>query len=181
MAGHGNVLRDCAGKLALPRGAAPAWLHWASTILFYGYVGLLILAGAWGVIFGRVDQSLLLGLDLDRLPRRVQADVMSQYRFLRAIELGFGLFAFLHRNDIFRMPAFNHLFLFTMAAGVVARVIGAIVDGSPSPAMYLFGGWELVGLVAIYAYTRATLQRAPGRVAAVPYEQRRREDERGQI
>jgi Domain of unknown function (DUF4345) len=168
MAGHGNVLRDCAGKLALPRGAAPAWLRWASTILFYGYVALLILAGAWGVIFGRLDQSLLLSLDLHRLPPRVHADVMSQYRFLRAIELGFGLFAFLHRNDIFRLPAFNRLFLFTMAAGVVARVIGTVVDGSPSLAMYLFGGLELVGLVAIYAYTRATLRRAPGRIRAGP-------------
>lgn len=55
---------------------------------------MLILAGGWGVLFGRVDQSRLLGLDLDRLPTRVQANVMAQYRFLRAIELGFGLFAF---------------------------------------------------------------------------------------
>lgn len=78
MASHGNVLRDRAGKLALPRGAAPAWQRCASTILFYGYVALLILAGAWGVILGRLDQSLLLGLHLDRLPPRVQADVMSQ-------------------------------------------------------------------------------------------------------
>jgi hypothetical protein len=68
-------------------------------VLFYGYVLLLIVAGAWGVLFGRVDQSLLLGLHLDRLPARVQADVMSQYRFLRAIELGFGLFALIHRID----------------------------------------------------------------------------------
>jgi hypothetical protein len=39
--------------------------------LFYGYVGLLILAG--------------------HLAPGTRADVMSQYRFMRAIELGFGL------------------------------------------------------------------------------------------
>jgi hypothetical protein len=158
MAGYGDVLRDRAGTLALPRGTAPRWLRFASTVLFYGYVGLLIVAGAWGVIFGRVDQSLLLGLHLDRLPARVQADVMSQYRFLRAIELGFGLFALIHRNDIYRLRAFNRLFLFTMTAGVVARIIGALVDGSPSPAMYVFGGAELAGVIAIFAYTRTSLQ-----------------------
>jgi hypothetical protein len=158
MAGDGDVLRDRARTLALPRGTAPRWLRFASTVLFYGYVLLLIVAGAWGVIFGRVDQSLLLGLHLDRLPARVQADVMSQYRFLRAIELGFGLFALIHRNDIYRLRAFNRLFLFTMTAGVTARVIGALVDGSPSPVMYVFGGAELAGVIAIFAYTRTSLQ-----------------------
>lgn len=160
MAGSGDLPRPGVGRLALPPGQAPGWLRWASTVLFYGYVGLLILAGAWGVVFGRVDQSLLLGLHLDRLPDRVQADVMSQYRFLRAIELGFGLFAFLYRDQIHVVRAFNGLFLFTMAAGVLARGVSTIVDGQPSPAMFVFGGWELVGVIAIFTYTRATLRRA---------------------
>jgi hypothetical protein len=159
MALDGDVLRVGAGRLALPRGAAPSWLRWTSTVAFYGYVGLLILAGAWGIVFGRVDQHLLLGLHLDALAPRVQADVMSQYRFLRAIELGFGLFAFLHREQIYRLPALNQLFLFTMAAGVTARIVGAVVDGSPSASMYVFGGWELVGVIVIFAYTRSTLRR----------------------
>jgi Domain of unknown function (DUF4345) len=138
--------------------SAPTWLRWASFALFFGYVGLLILAGAWGAVFGRVDQSLLLGLHLDRLPPHVQANVMGQYRFLRAIELGFGLFAFIYRDPIYRERAFNRLFLFTMSAGLAARVLSLIIDGEPSLIMYLFGAYELVGVMVIYAYTRVTLR-----------------------
>jgi hypothetical protein len=158
MARDGGVLRLGAGRLALPRAAGPAWLRGASTVLFYGYVGLLIVAGAWGIVFAGVDQSALIGLDLDELPATVRANHMSQYRFLRAIELGFGLWAFIHRDDIHRVATANRLFLFTMAAGVAARGIGVVVDGSPSPVMYAFAGWELVGVVTIYGYTRRTLR-----------------------
>jgi hypothetical protein len=134
------------------------WLRRASGVLFHGYVGMLILAGGWGVVFGRIDQSLLLGLDLDGLPPRVRANVMVQYRFLRAMELGFGLFAFVHRDKIHRERPYNRLFLFTMGGGVFARALSLVRDGSPSPVMYAFGGSELLGVVVIYADTRATLE-----------------------
>jgi hypothetical protein len=82
-------------------------------------------------VFAGVDQSVLIGLDLDELPAAVRANHMSQYRFLRAIELGFGLWAFIHRDDIHKVRAANRLFLFTMAAGVAARGIAVVTDGSP--------------------------------------------------
>ena len=126
-------------------------------MLFYGYVGLLMLAGGWGVVFGRVDQSLLLDLELDDLPRRTQANVMSQYRFLRALELGFGLWAFVYRDEIHRRRPHNRLFLFTMGSGVTGRLLSLRFDGSPSPAMYAFLAWELAGVPVIYADTRRTL------------------------
>ncbi|HEU0317208.1 MAG TPA: DUF4345 family protein [Solirubrobacteraceae bacterium] len=127
-------------------------------MLFLGYVDTLILAGAWGALFGRLDQPLLLGLDLDELAPRTQANVMSQYRFLRAIELGFGLFALIHRDEIHRLRPFNRLFLFTMSAGVGSRLLSLRRDGSPSVAMYVFAGFELVGVPVIFAYTRTTLE-----------------------
>jgi hypothetical protein len=118
----------------------------------------MVVAGAWGVVFGRFDQSRLLGLDLDRLAARTEANVMTQYRFLRAIELGFGLFAVLYRDPIHRQRAFNRLFLFTMAGGITGRALSLRLDGTPSAIMYVFGGWELLGVVVIYAYTRTTLE-----------------------
>jgi hypothetical protein len=126
-------------------------------VFFAGYVGTLVAAGAWGAVFGRVDQKLLLDLDLEQLPERTQANLMSQYRFLRAIELGFGLFAVIHRDDIHHRRPFNRLFLFTMTAGVSGRLVSVPLDGSPSPAMYFFAGFELVGVGVIYAHTRTTL------------------------
>ncbi len=135
-------------------------LKWASWAFFYGYVGLLILAGAWGIFFARVDASLLFDLDLDQLASTTEASLLSQYRFLRALELGFGLWAMLHRHAIHDRPDANRLFLSIMAAGVAARLISLALDGSPSAPMYFFLVSELIGVVLIFAYTRKTLRRS---------------------
>ena len=126
----------------------------ATTVLFGGYVALLIVAGAWGVVGARVDLPLLLHLPLDGLTPEAEANLLSQYRFLRAIELGFGLFALQFRREIFTHSAYNRLFLFTMAAGVVARLIGLAADGRPTGVMFGFLGWEAVGVVVIAWHTR---------------------------
>lgn len=129
-------------------------------LFFFGYVGLLIVAGAWGVFGARLDQRLLLGLDLSTLEPRTAASVVSQYRFLRAIECGFGLFAFIFRHAIYTVPLFNQLFLATMTLGVVARVVSLRVEGRPRPVFYFFLATEAVGAVLIFAYTRHTLLRS---------------------
>ena len=109
------------------------------------------------MVGARLDHRLLLGLDLASLERRTAASVVSQYRFLRAIECGFGLFAFLWRHEIFTQQPFNRLFLATMVLGVVARIISLAVEGRPRPVFYFFLGSEAVGAILIFAYTRGTL------------------------
>ena len=84
------------------------------------------------LFFARVDASLLFDLDLDQLASTTEASLLSQYRFLRALELGFGLWAMLHRHAIHDRPDANRLFLSIMAAGVAARLISLALDGSPS-------------------------------------------------
>lgn len=130
----------------------------ATTVLFGGYVALLLVAGAWGVVGARIDFPLLLHLPLDGLAPEAEANLLSQYRFLRAIELGFGLFALRFRKEIFTISAFNQLFLFTMAGGVIARLIGLVVDGRPTGVMFGFLGWEAVGVIVIWWRTRAVRQ-----------------------
>ena len=122
-------------------------------IFFYGYALLLIIAGAWGVVGARIDQRILLGLDLNRLDPLTSASVVTQYRFLRAIELGFGLFAILFKKEIYTEPSFTHLFLYTMAAGVVARLISLVLDGRPRKIFYFFIASEAIGVVLIAVYT----------------------------
>ena len=122
-------------------------------VFYYGYALLLIIAGAWGVIGARIDQRILLGLDLNRLDSLTSASVVTQYRFLRAIELGFGLFAILFKKEIYTEPAFTHLFLYTMAAGVVARLISLVLDGRPRKIFYFFIASEAIGVVLIAVYT----------------------------
>ncbi len=131
----------------------------AARILFFGYVGLLVVAGAWGIVGARIDLPLLLHVRLGELPPDAEANLLSQYRFLRAIEFGFGLFAWRFHREVFSEPRFNQLFLLVMAAGVVARLVSLPLDGVPSGAMFAFLGWEAVGVVVIAWYTRDVRRR----------------------
>lgn len=126
----------------------------AALVLFGGYVALLVVAGAWGIVGARLDVPLLLHVPLGELTADAQANLLSQYRFLRAIELGFGLFALQFRREIFTQRSYNRLFLFAMAAGVVARLLSMPLDGNPSGVMLGFLGWEAVGVVVIAWHTR---------------------------
>jgi hypothetical protein len=84
---------------------------------------------------------------------------VSQYRFFRAIECGFGAFAFRFRKAIFEKRVFNRLFLGTMFGGVAARTISLALDGPPFPAFYAFLLSELIGGTLIFIHTRTTLER----------------------
>jgi hypothetical protein len=136
--------------------AHPA-LRRASLVFFYAYVVTLVAAGAWGIVGARVDMPLLLRLHVGDLSHRASANLLSQYRFLRAIELGFGVFALVFRREIYRVRSYNRLFLSIMACGVGARLLSLVADGAPSFWMYVFLGTEVVGVVLIYAATRSTV------------------------
>ena len=129
-------------------------------LLFYGYVILLIVAGAWGVFFARFDHRLLFHLDLHTLAPVTATSLVSQYRFLRALEFGFGMFSIIYRREIFTSRAFNRLFLATMSFGVVARIVSLVFDGPPFAIFYFFLASEFAGVILIYAYSRRTLERA---------------------
>lgn len=132
----------------------------ASAGLFLGYVGALMGAGAWGALFPRTDARLIEGWNpRDDLPPRVAATRLSQHRFLRAMELGFGLFALRSREQIFADREWNCLFLSAMGTGIAVRGVGLVADGSPGPLPYAFAGYELVAIGVIFAHTRTTLAR----------------------
>ncbi len=132
-------------------------LRRASLVFFFVYVASLIVAGAWGLVGARIDMWALLRLHIHDVPDRTAANLLSQYRFLRAIELGFGVFAFTHWRRIYNVRSYNRLFLSVMAAGVAARLLSLGLDGMPSWWMYLFLAQELVGVVLIFLATRSGL------------------------
>jgi hypothetical protein len=133
-----------------------------SYVFYFTYAGLLAVAGAWGAILAGPDVSWFLDVDLDRLDPTVSATLLSQDRFLRAIELGFGLFALRYWREVYRNIVVNRVFLTMMALGVAGRVLGFVVDGRSRAVMYFFAGYELVGLAVILVVTRRTLGRAVG-------------------
>ena len=81
---------------------------------------------------------------LYRRPDRAATNLLK-YRFLRAIELGFGLFALRFWREIYRVASYNRRFLATMACGAGARLLGLIADGWPSIRMDAFLGFDSSG------------------------------------
>ncbi len=130
-----------------------------SYFFFYTYIGLILLAGFWGA-FGlpRLDHLWLFNFDTDTLPEESRINMLSQYRFLRALELGYGLFAVIFTKEIFTEKKFNTLFLLIMFSGVLARVVSLVMEGSPSRLFYFFLIYELTGVIVIYLYTRKTVK-----------------------
>lgn len=135
-----------------------------SYFFFYSYIGLVCLAGFWGAFFNaHLDFEWLMGIDTMKLDEKARINLLSQYRFLRALELGFGLFAFLFSKEIFQWKKFNRLFLFIMASGIAARVCSLLYEGSPNWMMYFFMIYEMTGFVFIYLYS---LKKIPEHVPA---------------
>jgi len=127
----------------------------ANYFFYYFYVGLVIVAGFWGAFIDpEFDFRLLFNFDIDTLTDYQRINLLSQYRFLRAIELGFGIFAILFVKSIFSKKEFNRLFIFIMSAGVFSRIVSIVMDGIPSWLMLFFLAFELVGVVVIYFYSR---------------------------
>ncbi len=126
-----------------------------SYFFFYSYIGLVIVAGFWGAFINPVfDFRLLFHFDVWSINDFSSVNMLSQYRFLRAIELGFGLFAILFHDEIFSIRKFNFLFLFIMFSGISARIFSIIFDGIPGSLSFLFMGWEFVGFIFIFIYTQ---------------------------
>ncbi len=126
----------------------------ASHFFFYTYVGLVVLAGFWGAFISpHFDYRFLFGMDVSGLPDSQRINMLSQYRFLRALELGFGLFSLVFRRQIFTQSKFNTLFLGIMACGIVARLLSILIDGRPNSMMLFFMIYEFIGILIIYLYT----------------------------
>lgn len=132
-------------------------MYFSAMFFFYTYVGLLIVAGVWGIFFAKVDAALLLTLDLNRIPPTSSANLLSQYRFLRALEFGFGTVALCFRQEIFAVSTINRIFLGTMLLGVVGRCVSLLRDGRPRRLFYFFLIYEAAGFLVIGAYSNASL------------------------
>jgi hypothetical protein len=131
----------------------------AAAAFFWVYILTVVLAGLWGVVGARLDFPFLLHQRVNRLSSDGAADVLSQYRFLRGIEAGFGFMCIRARKDIFTPGSpWNRLFLVGMGLGILGRVLGWVLDGTPSWPMFGFMGVEMVGFGCIFVATRPGTQ-----------------------
>ncbi len=78
---------------------------------FWGYVAMLFLAGGAGVLLTRLELTRVFHLDLGTLSSLAESTLLNQYRFLKSMEIGFGLYCVVFREEIFTLRRFNRLFL----------------------------------------------------------------------
>lgn len=134
-------------------------LYFSALFFFYTYVGLVVAAGLWGVFCAKLDANLFLALDLNQIAPRSCANLLSQYRFLRALEFGFGIVALYLRREIFAGGIINHLFLITMVLGVIGRAVSLLADGRPRGVFYFFLIYEAAGSLSIGLYSNPAILR----------------------
>ncbi|HSJ66663.1 MAG TPA: DUF4345 family protein [Anditalea sp.] len=132
----------------------------ASLFFFYTYIGLVTLAGIWGAfIYPSLDFEVMFDLNLSQLTDFEKINLLSQYRFLRALELGFGLFALLYVKEIFSDFKFNRLFLTIMGVGILARIFSWLFDGKPSYLTMFFLFYEAIGWIVIFTFSYSKIKK----------------------
>jgi hypothetical protein len=131
-----------------------------SYFFFYTYIGLVVIAGAWGAFINPVrDFSTLFDFKINDLNDFQKINILSQYRFLRAIELGFGVFSLTFFKEIFSEIKFNQVFLSIMALGILARVASWFWDGNPGLLTKFFMFYEAIAWVMIFIYSKSTIEK----------------------
>lgn len=123
--------------------------------LFYGLTVALVVLGGAGIFTGGWELERVYGVDLDALGPEAPG-LLNQYRYLKAIELGFGAFCVVFRKQILQSTPFNRLFVWVVFAGVAARVFSMVVDGPPRWGFVGIAAFELAAGVAVWLCVRGS-------------------------
>ncbi|MEK6210055.1 MAG: DUF4345 domain-containing protein [Pseudomonadota bacterium] len=129
----------------------------STRVLFWGYALMLLVVGASGVFIAEWELSRIFGVRLDDMDKLARATILNQYRFLKSVEFAFGLFSLLCRDEIFRLPKLNRIFLIGVFGGVAARLLSIMLDGMPHWAFLVFLALELATGVLVLIESRKTL------------------------
>lgn len=126
----------------------------AARILLWGYGAMLCAVGFAGIWISGWELDTVHHLATESWPPAVRASFLNQYRFLKGVELGGGLFCLGLQARILDGGREGALFLALVAAGVVARVFAWIADGRPSTAFIVFLALEFLVLVVVGLFLR---------------------------
>lgn len=127
-------------------------------LFFFGYAGMLLVVGRSGIFIAPYELTRVFNLDTSAMSSLDTATFFNQHRFLKALELGLGVFCFLYWRRIFAERSFNRVFLIFVMAGVAARALSIGVDG---PARWPFVAFLLLELLTgavVFAHTRPRLE-----------------------
>lgn len=119
-------------------------------LFFWGYALMLVGVGASGMLVAGWELPTVFAVNLDAMPQLQRATLLNQYRFLKALELAFGLFCLAYRHEIFTRSLALCVFIAGLSAGVSARLGSWIADGMPEPMFIAFMVLELVTGVLVW-------------------------------
>ena len=132
-----------------------------ATVLQLGYSAMLVIVGAAGIVSARWEFAAIYGIDPSAWSSDTQATMLNQYRFLKSVELGAGVFCLAYRKAIMDGGLAAKLFLTIVALGVCARSFSWIVDGRPATAFVVFLLLEALVFIAVLLHLRIKDDRRP--------------------
>ncbi|MGH2627049.1 MAG: DUF4345 domain-containing protein [Anaerolineales bacterium] len=130
-----------------------------SAIFFYGWVGTLLLLGGAGIFTAEWELARIFDVDLAGMSRD-DSSLLNQYRFLKAVEFGIGLFCLVFRREIYSVRAFNRLFLAVVFLGAGARALSIALDGWPHWSFTGIMVLEFLTGIVVALHSRTTLEGA---------------------
>lgn len=138
-------------------------VKWVGLGAFYVYLASLFGLGLLGLLAPGLELGTFYGLSFSEWGEAESATLLHQYRILKAFVIGFALYGWLFRKEIFEIPRYNYLFLFLMLIESAARPLSLFLDGSPTPKLLGFMWTEFLLLACIAVYSRARLSSASRR------------------
>ncbi len=125
-----------------------------ASVLQLGYAAMLVVVGSAGIVAARWELATVFGIDPSAWSLTTQATMLNQYRFLKSVELGAGVFCLAYRSSIMAGGRASAVFLALVGFGVAARTLAWILDGRPATAFIIFLVLEAFVFVAVALHLR---------------------------
>ena len=123
------------------------------------YALFLVCVGAWGIFFLDWEMARFYGLSGADVDGVQGATLRNQFRFLKAIELAFGLFGLIYRRDILMGGLAGTVFMTGIALGAFARALSWMLDGTPDGAFQTFLWLEIFVFIVMWLNARESADR----------------------
>jgi hypothetical protein len=121
----------------------------SASVLYFAYSAMLVGVGAAGVVLARWELATIFAFDVTALGPVGSATMLNQYRFLKSVELGAGIYSLMLRRRILAGEREAAAFLALVAGGCFARIVAWIVDGQPTALFIGFLAAEILTFVVV--------------------------------
>ena len=118
--------------------------------IFRAYALVFVVSGAASALFAHLELPLWFGI-------APGSSLLNQYRFLRAIEAGFGALLLYLEPEFFAGGRVRRVVLAVFAAIPLSRAIGFSLDGAPGPEFLAL----LIAETALFLLFAGTVPAAP--------------------